>query len=175
MSLLANPFVGPKPIRENEPFFGRSTEIRDLYQRLLARRIVLLHSPSGAGKSSLIHAGLLPRLREEGFRPWPSIRVGLLPPAEHAVNRYRWSTLQSLEEDLPPAARKTAAELASLSLATYVDARSADHDEERPVLIFDQFEEVLSVYPRNAEAKRAFFQELGLALRNEKLFIIFVI
>jgi guanylate kinase len=29
---------------------------------LIAERIELLHSPSGAGKSSLVQAGLLPRL-----------------------------------------------------------------------------------------------------------------
>ncbi len=175
MNPLHNPFVGPKPIRENEPFFGRSAEVRDLYQRLLARRIVLLHSPSGAGKSSLIHAGLLPRLREGGFQPWPSIRVGQLPPGELGINRYVWSTLLSVEEDVPPATRKTAVELASLSLSAYIDARSAALEEERPVLIFDQFEEVLSVSPRDLEAKREFFQELGMALKNEKIFTIFVI
>ena len=35
-------------------------EVRGLYERLQARRIVVLHSPSGAGKSSLVQAGLIP-------------------------------------------------------------------------------------------------------------------
>ena len=50
-------------------FFGRGTEIRrleDLLQPTLQRglgRAVALIGPSGSGKSSLLHAGLLPRLR----------------------------------------------------------------------------------------------------------------
>ena len=43
-------------------------KLRDLLDLLIAERIVLLYSPSGAGKSSLIHAGLIPRLREVGFQ-----------------------------------------------------------------------------------------------------------
>jgi len=52
-----NPFVGPRPIQQGEALHGRSTELRELYNLLQARRIVVLHSPSGAGKSSLVQAG----------------------------------------------------------------------------------------------------------------------
>ncbi len=58
-----NPFVGPRPIQRGEPLYGRSAEIRELYNRLTSRRIVVLHSPSGAGKTSLVLAGLIPQLR----------------------------------------------------------------------------------------------------------------
>lgn len=46
-------------------FFGRRREIRDLYDRVTATGsspIVLLYGQSGVGKSSLLAAGLLPRL-----------------------------------------------------------------------------------------------------------------
>ncbi len=48
-----------------EIFFGRGREIRDLYDRVTAEDsepIVLLYGQSGVGKSSLLAAGLLPRL-----------------------------------------------------------------------------------------------------------------
>jgi len=48
-----------------EIFFGRNREIRDLYDRVTANdsaSIVLLYGQSGAGKSSFLDAGLLPRL-----------------------------------------------------------------------------------------------------------------
>lgn len=48
-------------------FFGRGHEIRDLCDRLiapLASPVVLLSGQSGVGKSSLLEAGLLPRLEE---------------------------------------------------------------------------------------------------------------
>lgn len=46
-------------------FFGRSREIRVLYDKIVdpaAPPIILLHGQSGVGKSSLLEAGLIPRL-----------------------------------------------------------------------------------------------------------------
>jgi hypothetical protein len=73
-----NPYIGPRAFEEGEAarFFGRERELEDLFHLLLARRLVLLHAPSGAGKSSLIQAALIPRLRAEGFMVHPVIRVG---------------------------------------------------------------------------------------------------
>lgn len=48
-----------------EIFFGRGQEIRDLYDKVTAEDgepIILLYGQSGVGKSSLLAAGLLPRL-----------------------------------------------------------------------------------------------------------------
>lgn len=48
-----------------EVFFGRGQEIRELYQRVTASDaapVVLFYGPSGVGKSSLLDAGLIPRL-----------------------------------------------------------------------------------------------------------------
>src|SRR3990172_6913374 len=104
-STRPNPYVGPRAFETGETLYGRDHEIRDLLDLLIAERIVLLYSPSGAGKSSLIHAGLTPRLREEGFHLLPVIRVNQeVPPAMQArakdspsttngINRYLFSTL----------------------------------------------------------------------------------
>lgn len=51
-----------------EVFFGRGSEIRDLFQRVSdpdGASIILLYGQSGAGKSSLLAAGLLPRLESD--------------------------------------------------------------------------------------------------------------
>src|SRR5206468_932065 len=119
-----------------------------LLDLLIAERVVLLYSPSGAGKTSLIQAGLSPRLEGEGFQVLPVTRVGLEPPQNlelgHEPNRYLLSVLLSLEKDLPLDRQLTLAELARMDLGDYLGRRaSADGQADNEVLIFDQFEELL--------------------------------
>ena len=57
-----NPYVGPRAFMTGEALYGRDRELRKLLGLLVAERIVLLHSPSGAGKTSLVQAALMPRL-----------------------------------------------------------------------------------------------------------------
>src|SRR6186997_3178284 len=106
----ANPFVGPRPLEPGEPIYGRMRETGELYFRLNAERIVLLHSPSGAGKSSLVQAGLLPRL-ERSFDVWGPTRVNA-EPAVAGTNRYLLSALQGFEEGVPENLRRPAELLA---------------------------------------------------------------
>jgi guanylate kinase len=63
--------------------------VLELLDLIVAERIVVLHSPSGAGKSSLVQAALIPRLAQEGFQVPPPIRVNREPtgPARDGVNR----------------------------------------------------------------------------------------
>ena len=89
---MPNPFVGPRPLAKTNPIFGRDREITELRHRLISERLVLLHSPSGAGKSSLINAGLIPEL-EDHFDVWEPTRVNSEPPPEITSNRYIWSTI----------------------------------------------------------------------------------
>jgi hypothetical protein len=78
----ANPFVGPHALTETDSLFGRSVELRTLHDLLIAERIVLLYSPSGAGKTSLLHAGLKRLLVQDGLVVRPTIRVAHeMPPA----------------------------------------------------------------------------------------------
>lgn len=65
--LPASPFLFLKPYeaRHAEIFFGRSSYIRDLWLKVNERNapsIIMLYGESGAGKSSLLDAGLRPRL-----------------------------------------------------------------------------------------------------------------
>ncbi len=46
-------------------FFGREAEIETLGSQILARRSFILHGRSGVGKSSILRAGVLPRLKEQ--------------------------------------------------------------------------------------------------------------
>jgi len=172
-----NPYVGPRALTEGEAIFGRDREERQLFQLLVARRIALLHSPSGAGKTSLVQAGLIPQLKADGFRVLPIARLNKKPPDDgdvaNELNRYHYSLLLSLEErpegQFDPA-------LSRLSLVEYLQPHfGTDEEPQLLVLIIDQLEEVLNIDPTDTEAKEAFFIELGKALRNPRLWALFVI
>lgn len=175
-TLGANPFVGPRSLHAGEPIHGRDREIRRLTDLLIAERIVLLYSPSGAGKTSLIEAGLVPRLAERRFQVSPTIRVSLRPPEQvSGANRYLVSTLQSLEAGLHPDDQRSPGELLPLGLEGYLDewSRLDDFGAGNELLIFDQFEEVLVLDPGDDDVKRQFFTELGAALEERGRWALF--
>src|SRR5262249_20586336 len=173
----ANPFIGPRPFETGRRIFGRDREIDDLYYLLSAERIVLLHSPSGAGKSSLIQAGLIPRLNER-FDVWGPTRVNLQPPADHpaAINRYVRSAVLGFEQQIPSERRRSEEQLAGVTLANYVKNRPRRRSApQNIVLIFDQFEEILTADPLAIEAKREFFRQLGELLLDPRIWALFAL
>ncbi|MEU3724509.1 hypothetical protein [Streptomyces sp. NPDC031705] len=81
------PYVGLAAFRAEDAglFFGRERLVEDLVDALARHRVVALVGASGAGKSSLLHAGLLPRLRVGA----PAPVVGVLTPGPHPLDRLR--------------------------------------------------------------------------------------
>ena len=69
------PYPGLRPFDEKEwaIFFGREEMIDEVIGRLAESRLVLIHGISGSGKSSLVRAGVLPKLALQYRRhdaPW---------------------------------------------------------------------------------------------------------
>jgi hypothetical protein len=151
-----NPFVGPRPLETRDGIYGRDEEIRELLWFFTAERIVWLHSPSGAGKTSVVQAGLIPRLEADDFEVLPTIRVN--GPVNTAGNRYEDSTLSCLN--------------AESNLRDFLAGGTIDKSR---VLIFDQFEEVLTLDSTDVEAKKAFFEAVGRALELPDIWALFVI
>jgi hypothetical protein len=167
--------VGPRSFRYGETLYARDQEIGELLDLLIAERIVLLHSPSGAGKTSLIQAALIPRLEQEGFVVLPVVRVARTPPPGVPVppNRHVLSALISFETSREEALGLPLEALARLSLADYLDRWVQGHPAAGSlVLVFDQFEEILSASSTDDE-KRAFFTEVGAALHDKDRWALF--
>ncbi len=183
-----NLYVGPRPFKTGEKLYARERESTDLINLLLAERIVLLFSPSGGGKTSLIQAVVAPAMQEEGFEVLPVIRVSHASPRRAGAsegNRYLASTRASLEQADAEQATEThskeesGAQDTSIDLAAYLDRNAGPRDTEatqsfRPqMLIFDQFEEILTLDPTDIEAKQEFFRQVGQALRNRDRWALF--
>lgn len=76
-----NPFKGLDSFDEADAslFYGRDRVIEKLKIKIEAERFVVVNGASGTGKSSVIKAGLLPKLRKEGWKILPVVRPGLEP------------------------------------------------------------------------------------------------
>ncbi len=170
-----NPYVGPRSLQSGEKIYGRDREARQLLDLLIAERIVLLYSPSGAGKTSLIQAGLVPELRKEDFEVLPVIRVGQDAAKGRGLgNRYVLSTLLSLEEHVSAEEAIPMTALSQMSIADYLTTRESGRASGNATfLIFDQFEEILTANPLDQEAKTEFFNQVGTALRDLKRWALF--
>ncbi|MDJ0841248.1 MAG: hypothetical protein QNK37_32350 [Acidobacteriota bacterium] len=173
-----NPYVGPRAYSYGEKLYGRSSEVRRLSDLLIAERIVLLYSPSGAGKSSLIQAALCPELEGDDFAVLGPIRVNQLPPPEfplsNIANRYIFSLLLSLEEQQTAEDQIPLDRLAGMDLADYLRRRREGMDEMlSPLLIFDQFEEILTLDPLDHPGRTVFFEQVGAVLKDRNIWALF--
>jgi hypothetical protein len=96
-SATNRPYKGPESyqVEDAELFFGRDLEAERLTSAVLSARLSLLHAPSGAGKTSLINARLIPNLEARGWLP---IRV---VPQDNPIEAVRIATLEVVAP--PPA------------------------------------------------------------------------
>lgn len=162
---VTSPYVGPRPFRRGELFFGRERETTGLVDTLLASRIVLLHSPSAAGKTSLLQAAVAPEMERRDFQlcvqraPFSPARVST-PATLKADNSYAAGVVSCLlahRNDLDRARTFTISDALDL-LAKEPGA------PDQQLLMIDQFEEVLILDPTDFEGQKAFFRQLGAAL-----------
>ncbi|UUN30587.1 helix-turn-helix domain-containing protein [Streptomyces sp. FIT100] len=155
-------------------FFGRERATAALVERVFERigsGPLLLVAPSGAGKSSLLNAGLVAALRRRGGFPMPGADgwpVVTLTPTAHPLEELLESTAKALGSDLGITARELRARPQTLLAAVRGRADGAgacpggreQPPPVRPVLLVDQFEELFTLCPDEDE-RRAFVRVLS--------------
>ena len=126
-------------------FFGRDAEIGELMRLIRRETLTVLFGQSGLGKSSLLSAGVFPRLRQEAFFPIPvrlDVSLDALPLRRQVALAIRDSCVAH-GVDAPPMPSE-------VSLWEYfhrdaTDFWSASNQLLQPVLVFDQFEELFTL------------------------------
>ncbi|MEU9330886.1 hypothetical protein AB0D91_45365 [Streptomyces canus] len=73
---------------DRELFFGRDRLVEELRELVSGHRLAVLFGASGSGKSSLLRAGLIPRLREEIERRDRPAVLRILTPGERPATTY---------------------------------------------------------------------------------------
>ncbi|MEZ4360091.1 MAG: protein kinase [Kofleriaceae bacterium] len=117
-------------------FFGRQRQVDALLNRLLRQPMLTLTGPSGSGKSSIVYAGILPRLGVE----W---RVASLRPG--------FAPLQALERALAQIGANLPAGLGGAGAALEAWTREAG---TRVLIFVDQGEELFTMTEAREERER---------------------
>lgn len=153
-------YPGAKPFEtsENHIFYGRKEDAEELYQRIRLNPLVLLHAKSGMGKSSLINAGLIPLMQQEGQFSMTSVRFNACtaPTDQKPLENTRLAI--SSQSDLLDKIRPEG----DNSLWYQLKSQQINQPKgQRQLLIFDQFEELFTY---DETAIRQFASELSEAL-----------
>ena len=134
-------------------FFGREKLSDELAEKLQTAHFLALIGASGSGKSSLLRAGIIPRLEE---RNW---RIHIIKPGVHPLAALAASLTR---DDLDP----TATDVIEKALATNADTLLktaaklvARTHAERLLLAVDQFEELFTQC-RDPQEQQAFVDNL---------------
>lgn len=137
-------------------FFGRDKEINQLFNLVAAENTVLLFAQSGVGKSSLLNAGIMPRLRQKEFFPVHVRFQGWDAADAKPADNLKASLASFFSEDNIPV------KLSSRNAPLWEFIKGCKYPRDHtPVLIFDQFEEFF-YFP--AEERAAFITELAEVL-----------
>ena len=141
------PYPGMRSFTEKESdhFFGRNREIEDLVQLLRGQHLLALIGPSGSGKSSLVHAGLIPELHKST----------LFGPGTWLVRDFR-------PGENPLAALTSALAGDPSDPGVTIPALLATSPDVQRLLIFvDQFEEMFTVTTANTSDFQNILVELA--------------
>ncbi len=140
----------------------------ELASLVLAHYTVLLHSVSGAGKTSMVEAGLRPELTARGCIVLPRARLRQVSQAQtRAPNPYVGNLLENWRsEGLMPSTEGADTLVDFLGAQPTGDPASAARIR---VVILDQFEELFTLYPEHWQARGDFFVQVQQALDADPL------
>jgi len=155
------PYRGIESFRyiDQRVFCAREEETWDLLSNILINRGVLLYGDSGSGKSSLINAGLIPAAIKENLY---AHRLRVQPRRGREIKVER---IPIERDDGPPylpsdLVDTTGSDDNALSFEISIDSfyeqldrlRDRRVNESRPLLIFDQFEEFITLFEEGTQA-----------------------
>ncbi len=128
-------------------FYGREEEIAELSRRVQRKLLTILFGQSGLGKTSILRAGIVPRLRPEGYCP-VYVRIDYsrdAPEPSEQIKEAIFRATQSLGQWT-----QTGVAVSGESLWEFLHHRDDVLRDSSgrtliPLLIFDQFEEIFTL------------------------------
>jgi len=161
-----NPYRGLKSFDEKHSslFFGRTLLVEKLQDFVKANPLTVVLGASGSGKSSLVKAGLIPKLRQDNTDKWcilPPIRPGETP-LQGLNNVLCNAKLPNVEPRNP-----------QHNLARTIDVWAKDNPNSKLLLFIDQSEEIITLC-QNLDERKEFFQQILTAINahGDKLRVV---
>jgi WD40 repeat protein len=170
------PYPGLEAFREADAslFFGRETQIAALLERVKTRRFLMIAGPSGSGKSSLVRAGLLAKLKAGALEDSQSWLYATLQPGRQPLEQL---ALAMSRTGRSPQAAEYLRERTSQPKALHEVAESllGDDPGQRMILFVDQFEEIFTQTSSERQADRQAFLDLlttAASLENGRVTVL---
>ncbi len=168
-----NPWLGLFSYSEDTRayFHGRDEETAELARRVQRKLLTTLFGQSGLGKTSLLRAGLVPRLRAEGYCP-VYVRVDYAPDSPSAAEQIKQAIMRTSAE--AGTWTRPGSAIAGETLWEFMHhrgdlLRDVGGQTLMPLLIFDQFEEIFTLAQADDSGRRRaqqFLDELADLVEN---------
>lgn len=144
-----NPWLGLGSFTEDSRayFFGREEEVAELCRRVQRKLLTILFGKSGLGKTSILQAGVVPKLRSEGYCP-VYVRIAYATDAPSPADQIKHAIFKATGAQGQWTQVGVAA--AGESLWEFLHhrddvLRDGAGNPLIPLLIFDQFEEIFTL------------------------------
>ena len=144
-----NPWLGLFSYTEETRayFHGRDEETAELARRVQRKLLTVFFGQSGLGKTSLLRAGLVPRLHDEGYCP-VYVRIDYAaesPPPSAQIKQAVFRATAAAGHWTQPGAAVEGESLWEFLHHRGDLLRNAEGRTLTPLLIFDQFEEIFTL------------------------------
>ncbi len=128
-------------------FHGRDEEIGELARRVQRKLLAILFGQSGLGKTSILRAGIVPRLRREGYCP-VYVRIDYSresPPPSEQIKQAIFRATEAQGQWTRPGTAVAGESLWEFLHHRDDMLRDGSGKTLTPLLIFDQFEEIFTL------------------------------
>ena len=179
--LPQHPYVGLRSFAsaEEKVFIGRDKQIADLLSKMGFNRFVAVLGASGVGKSSLLRAGLLPKLRAGfdvgGRKTWA---CAFLRPGDAPVDNLAAALLQVQKGDTDKRSAEAVSDSIRQGQMEQVLAQLEDvfsDGKTNLIIMIDQLDELFRVHDNEQSRDAALFASLILALSKQSVYPIYVV
>ena len=154
----ANPYKGLRAFAEADAqnFFGRDVLIERLVAEIGSSRFVAVVGASGSGKSSLVRAGVVPKLRAQGAL------VVTMIPGTHPLDELETALLRVARDPIPSLLEQLTADERGISRAI----KRVLPENGELVLVVDQFEELFTF--AGQRQREGFLDGLAVAVHDRR-------